>query len=1056
MKRSLAFPNTVIRASAGTGKTFQLSNRFLALSLTGATVDSILATTFTRKAAGEILDRVLLRLADAALSDEDLAKLNRQLGVGTMGQADCWRVLGEMVRQMHRLRIGTLDSFFLQVAQSFGLELGLPPGWQIVDELTDARLQRAAVRQLLQHHSTGDVLRLMHMLTKGQATRSVGQQIASLVEGLHGLYQESPPEAWHALPRRKLLSPPEVADRLDALENVELPPNKNWTKAHDKSMRCARDGDWEQFLAGGVASKLLIGETDFYRVPIPDAVRDAYEPLVEHAKAAILGQIANQTEATFDLLQRFDAAYRVEKLAQRAMRFDDVARRLAEADVAGRLDEVFYRLDVGVAHLLLDEFQDTSPLQWRVLRPLARRIVDRRDRRHSFFCVGDVKQAIYGWRGGAAEIFDAMDDELNDLQPESLNHSWRSSPPVIDCVNQVFGGLVRNAALRNHEDAARQWSQRFAEHSTERKDMPGYCALVTAAATEDGDDRQAATLQRAVDEIVAWRQRAPGRSIGVLVRRNAAVARLIFELRQRGVDASEEGGNPLTDSPAVELVLSLLTLADHPGDTVARFHAAHSPLAGALGLGDWRDAEAAQRFSLDLRQSLMMDGYGPTIYRWTKQLAAACDRRDLSRLLQLVELAHGYDVLASARADDFIALVRQRRIQNPSSAEVRVMTVHQAKGLQFDIVVLPELDEILSKQPPQMVVHRPSPVERVDRVCRYVSKELRPLLPAAFQTMFDDHARRIVEESLCVLYVAMTRAVHTLQMIVAPSRANEKTIPSTWAGLLRAALTDGKSADSDTLLYEHGDAQWFAREKLEATAASVEEPPPRPLRLAPSSGRACRGLDRRSPSELEGGPRMDLARQLRWDTAARLHRGSLLHAWFQEVEWLDDGRPSGRRLREIAEDPRFADVDVDALLKVFSDSLDRPVVRRALCRSTYRQPCESGDRCAIFAPDATDRWRWRVWRERPFAVREGDAILSGSIDRLVTLQDADRVAAAEVVDFKSDVIAEDDPRAVDARSEIYRPQMEAYRRAVMQLYGLAAERVSVRLLFVDCGQSRNV
>ncbi|MEN6557788.1 MAG: UvrD-helicase domain-containing protein, partial [Thermoguttaceae bacterium] len=856
-----------------------------------------------------------------------------------------------------------------------------------------------------------------------------------------------------ALKHPKPLSPPEVADRLDLLERVELPTNKNWTKAHDKSLRCARDGDWEQFLTGGVPSKLVIGEEAFYRVPIPEAIREAYQPLVDHAKAAVLAQIAHQTEATFDLLQRFDAAYRAEKIAQRAMRFDDIARRLGDEDVASRLEEVFYRLDVGVSHLLLDEFQDTSPLQWRVLRPLARRIVARLDRRHSFFCVGDVKQAIYGWRGGAAEIFDALDSELKSLQSESLNRSWRSSPPVIDCVNRVFGGLVGNAALRDHQDAAQQWSQRFTEHSTERKTMPGYCSLVTAATTEDGDNRSTATLQRAVDEVVAWRQRAPGRSIGVLVRRNAAVARLIFELRQRGVDASEEGGNPLTDSPAVELILSLLALADHPGDTVARFHAAHSPLAGVLGLGDWRDDRSARRFSLDVRQSLMIDGYGPTIDRWTKQLATACDRRDLSRLLQLVELAHGYDVRAGARADDFIALVRQKRVQNPSSADVRVMTVHQAKGLQFDIVVLPELDEKLSEQPPKMVAHRPSPVDRIDRVCRYVSKELQPLLPTTFQRMFDEQAWRVIEESLCVLYVAMTRAVHALQMIVAPSRPNERTIPSTWAGLLRAALTDGGPTGSDALLYEHGDAQWFARERLE-TAIAVQEPPSKSVRLATSQNQAGRRLDRRSPSELEGGSRVDLARRLRWDTTTRLERGSLLHAWFQEIEWLDCGRPSETRLRKVAENPQFAGLDTEELLKVFYDSLERPAVRRALCQSIYRTPCEPGDPCAVSAPDAADRWRWRVWRERPFAVRQGDAIVHGTIDRLVTLQDVDRVVAAEVVDFKSDAIPEDDPRAIDIRAEFYRPQLEAYRRAVMQLYGLTADRVSVRLLWIVGGQSQ--
>ena len=116
-----------------------------------------------------------------------------------------------------------------------------------------------------------------------------------------------------------------------------------------------------------------------------------------------------------------------------------MTRRLGEAAIADRLDEVVYRLDGQVAHLLLDEFQDTSALQWRVLRPFAQRVI-RGGEDRSFFCVGDVKQAIYGWRGGVAEIFDALDDEFGGLPSQALNESFRSSPVVIDCVNQVFEG----------------------------------------------------------------------------------------------------------------------------------------------------------------------------------------------------------------------------------------------------------------------------------------------------------------------------------------------------------------------------------------------------------------------------------------------------------------------------------------------------------------------------------------------------------------------------------------------------------------------------------------
>src|SRR5689334_7619427 len=104
-----------------------------------------------------------------------------------------------------------------------------------------------------------------------------------------------------------------------------------------------------------------------------------------------------------------------------------------------------FRLDGGIRHLLLDEFQDTAPPQWRVLRPLAEGVVNGRG--GTFFCVGDGKQAIYGWRGGVAEIFDCLEDQLPALAKKELAQSYRSSQPVIDSVNQVFQNLTRHSNL---------------------------------------------------------------------------------------------------------------------------------------------------------------------------------------------------------------------------------------------------------------------------------------------------------------------------------------------------------------------------------------------------------------------------------------------------------------------------------------------------------------------------------------------------------------------------------------------------------------------------------
>jgi ATP-dependent exoDNAse (exonuclease V) beta subunit len=526
MKKHVAarMSNTIIRASAGSGKTFQLSNRFLQLLFGGAELDSILAATFTRKAAGEILVRVLSRLADAALDEAEAAKLGEQLGFHSLDAAQCRRALAAMARRLHRLRVGTLDSFFIEIARCFCLELGLPPGWRIADETVDRLLRRKAVGRMLRGQETGDVLRLMNLLSKGQAARRVDEQISSLAGELHEVFLEAPSEAWSALPRRKQLTDDELAAALAALDALEMPANKNFIRGHDNSRNLAADGDWETFLQNGLAAKIFNGEPTFYRVPITAEIHAAYQPLVQHARAVILGRIVNQNEATAALLERFDAEYQRLKFAERSYRFDDITRRLGTERMSERFEDVSYRIDSGIGHMLLDEFQDTSLPQWRALRPLARRSADNRSGR-SFFCVGDVKQAIYGWRGGMAEIFDALESELQNLRPQSLLESRRSAQPVIDCVNRMFGGLMSNEVAGRYSAAAERWSRRFEQHTTARVGLPGYCALQVAPRAVEGQTQADATAKFAAEEIARLVRQSPGRSVGVLAQIGRASCR---------------------------------------------------------------------------------------------------------------------------------------------------------------------------------------------------------------------------------------------------------------------------------------------------------------------------------------------------------------------------------------------------------------------------------------------------------------------------------------------------------------------------------------------------
>ena len=180
-------PHQIIRASAGTGKTFALSNRYLQLLFSGVQCHSILATTFSRKGAGEILDRIIRRLSDAALSDDAAANLASEIGMA-IDRPLAATTLHQLLGNLHRLEVSTLDSFFNRVAKAFSLEIGLPPTWDIVDEQKIATLEDESIQQVLQDES---VLDLLHMLAKGEASRRVASMIRDTVRNAYLIFRES-------------------------------------------------------------------------------------------------------------------------------------------------------------------------------------------------------------------------------------------------------------------------------------------------------------------------------------------------------------------------------------------------------------------------------------------------------------------------------------------------------------------------------------------------------------------------------------------------------------------------------------------------------------------------------------------------------------------------------------------------------------------------------------------------------------------------------------------------------------------------------------------------
>ena len=1088
-----ATANEMIRASAGTGKTFQLSNRFLRLLFDGVHASHILATTFTRKAAGEILGRIVTRLAEAAESDKAADKLSKEIERKATRKA-CLTRLNDLIDNLHRMRVCTLDAFYAQVAGSFSLELGLPPNWRIAEDDQYSSLQADALQRLI-HDKQSDVIRIMHLLNKGDSGRPVAASLSQTIERLHEAYLDAPDSAWNAIKRKKLISRAESQQLFDEFCDLEI-EKKSIAKGHKKSVEWLQVENWEKLLESGLTAKIAKGETKFSRQEIEPYILDVHRRVIAHVADMHQNWFCDRIEGAYELLKRFDVHFREVLQEKSVLRFNDITRCLADSASSDSPNKWTYRLDGQIDHLMLDEFQDTSPPQWAAIRPIAQSISDdatidetsravgstsyatdtprikRVGRRkeslpgqqllfddgaaeiaaphlpatddttdqegtaeqkppisRSVFCVGDTKQAIYGWRGGEAELFDTLPKVLGDIRQSPLDVSYRSSQPVIDSVNKVF----RDLSPIKSQKIAGNWQKEFRPHATARDELPG---CVFAHGVQRGDKDTHNELDAAADIIADVHRKNPNLTIAALVRRNVVVPKLLNFIQRRGIQASGESGNPITDSAAVDLVMSLMKLADHPANAVAYFHLMNSPWAEQLRQFASNDNPAFARLELarTVRAQLAEVGYGKMTRAWAKQLAKFCSPREARRLQQLVELAQLYDPRSTTRPRDFVQFIGEIKKTDPLAVNIRVMTFHQAKGLQFDVVVLPELDFALTGRAPRFTTAQKNVDSPIKAVVPYVNEKLRPILPPIFDEAAARHQDRSINESLCMLYVAMTRAVHSMHLIL----SDKNSSGSSKAGDVIRHAYAGQLPSAGQVRTLEGDENWLEKVASRSETARKKLPMPRTIELPILGGRRRRGLDATSPSNREGGSRVSAKDKLSLESTEAMRYGTLIHAWMEQVDWLDEWIPTSDKLRIIAQQMGYGERQIDEFLTVFKRSLVEPNAAKLLNKEQY---------IASFVNSSEFSSADLVVRnEQRISYRKDGALLSGNIDRLIVWHVDDKPVAADIVDYKTDDLAK---KKLADRIEHYRPQVEAYREAISSMLLIPTERVFAKLLFLQ-------
>jgi len=1049
-----------ISASAGTGKTYRLAHRFIQLIMLGEAPERIIAITFSRKAAGEIFDRVILLLARAAANESEAEKMNTRLN-RPGGSADDYRsALRKLLEVLPKSRVGTIDSFMVGVVRAFPYELGLDPDFDVFDSdgIDAQRCRREALRLVLQEAGNSEATRAdffeaYKYATFGNEEKRSTDLLNELIKNYQQLYRLQPDgRRWGLLvddsksPFKDITTWREGVEKLRELITARsYPPNSfnYWMEFMDELAVWRPESDvgnrsaymLERIVPAfeDLGGKIVSLKFNRDEITLDKKTGDSLRAVLQFMVDEVIRLQTIRTIGMHRLIEHYETIYDEQIRRRGFLTFEDALYALrhehlsANSPPAGAPNHLMidYRLDGRLDHWLLDEFQDTSTMQWKVLSNLIDEVVQDHEKRRTFFYVGDIKQAIYGWRGGNAALFNQILSHYNRgespvIALEFSSTSYRSCRPIIDTVNQVFGQLPDQV----DPEVRKQWSSGWKEHGCAAGVVPdrGYVALIEQDKDQDDDASDDELRYRAaVDTMAGIDPVRRGLTAAILVRSNRAAIAVAEKMRARhpGIPVVQEGQSHIADNPAVSLLLSLLQWASHPGDLFALRHLQLSPLAGAekFELND----SALPR---DILAGIQQSGFYSTLYAWVTKLEDALELSPYEdmRVRQLLELASGADRESSRNIDQFIEMVRNAGVEDRASKRaVRIMTVHKSKGLDFDVVILPELQ---SRKPSQTEPFISWTADRMtpEWILQYVKKDFAGM-DARISACSRDREQRQKFEDLCVLYVAMTRAARALYLITtAPGKAGKSL---NHASMLKKTLCgEDESSGKETIvngcviggntIYEKGEREWFEQfpiHKAEAAAAHV----PKNMLVFKHATE-----ERMIPS---AGVEFERVASRVFTSTMRERRdfGSAVHAAFEKIEWLDDVEQAASILS--------ADTPPDVAEHVIK-SLRQPEVAGLFTLPV--KPCE-------------------VWREQPFEVLLDGRWISGVFDRVVITKDnKGKPESAKIFDYKTNRL--DQPEKLDELTGHYRIQLETYRNVISRLIQLGPEKIELFLVFTDAGK----
>jgi ATP-dependent exoDNAse (exonuclease V) beta subunit len=814
---SIATPPFVIyNASAGSGKTHTLVRSFLFRLLNSnqpEQVRRLLAITFTNKAAQEMKSRMLFHLASFASKSTPDREDSMFLEVAAMcGITDdqlhqrSKKACRYILHHFGQLQIATIDKLTHKIIRTFARDLGINARFEValdgksfMTEVVEQVLSKAGEDKALTRVLVNYVLQKSDDLKSWDITKELNtiaqmylneNHMQSLVD-----LEAVPMKAFVALNQKlktqieTILDPIQAASKalLLAFEDLQISATLFPHESLPKLLTLLADGQWPKEMLNTTLSKGLETGT-FLKKSATDQQRDTFgsiqdrviallETYTQYWRQLVLLNLLRRNVVPLSLIQHIGQGVSALQDERNNQLLGFFNKLISDAIKDTDTHFMYERLGVRFQHFFVDEFQDTSSLQWANLHPLFSHALEDSERQGSLVLVGDAKQSIYRWRGGHPEQFMALANKEVPFtiapEVESLPKNFRSLPKIVSFNNDFFSKASTFLPLPSQQELyAKSCNQEANSKSG------GYVTIATVEG-KNNEERIVAYQAQVLARVKDCLEQGYGfEDICVLVRKNKQGVQIAKALTEAGIQITSSESLLVSQSPAVQFLMNLVKLRVAPKSKINRYAVLEHFALLQPNPFDWTIQQmrhplrqvllslSNQKF--DLRTFNQLPIYAALEYAvWalslTTQLTAHI-QAFLDEVLKWQGNREGTPIELISHWELNKAHWTVRPPENRNA--VKIMTTHKAKGLAFPVVILPfsdskwiEGNNNLAWFPLPEGAYTP-----FKEMLLPISQNLTKLGEGAKQTYETYYAQSFMD-TLNTLYVGMTRPVEELHII---------------------------------------------------------------------------------------------------------------------------------------------------------------------------------------------------------------------------------------------------------------------------------------------------